>query len=78
MRYYNEEVEALFDLGKATDDREERKKIYEEIMNIAILDDTPLVKIQTMEIKWAANDKVEDFSLLPKGYPNYYNWHWQG
>lgn len=78
MRYYNEEVEALFDQGKATTDDEERKQIYEEIMNIAILDDTPLVKLQTMEIKWAANNKVQDFALLPKGYPNFYNWSWTG
>jgi len=78
MRYYNPEVEALFDQGKAIADPEERKRIYEEIMQIAILDDTPLVKLQTMEIKWAANDKVEDFALLPKGYPNFYDWRWLG
>jgi peptide/nickel transport system substrate-binding protein len=78
MRYYNPDVEALFDQGKAIEDPEERKRIYEEIMQIAILDDTPLVKLQTMEIKWAANDKVEDFTLLPKGYPNFYDWRWLG
>ena len=78
MRYYNEAVEALFDEGKATADEEARKGIYEEIMQIAILDDTPLVKLQTMEIKWAANTKVQNFSLLPKGYPNFYNWSWTG
>ncbi len=78
MRYYNEEVEALFDQGKATTDEEERKQIYEQIMQTAILDDTPLVKLQSMEIKWAANQKVENFALLPKGYPNFYNWSWTG
>lgn len=78
MRYYNEEVEALFDQGKATTDEEERKQIYEQIMDIAILDDTPLVKLQSMEIKWAANNKVQDFTLLPKGYPNFYDWSWTG
>jgi ABC-type transport system substrate-binding protein len=78
MRYYNEAVETLFDEGKATTDEEERKRIYEEIMNIAILDDTPLVKLQSMEIKWAANQKVQNFTLLPKGYPNFYNWSWTG
>jgi len=78
MRYYNEAVEALFDEGKATTDDEERKQIYEEIMQTAILDDTPLVKLQSMEIKWAANTKVQNFSLLPKGYPNFYNWSWTG
>jgi peptide/nickel transport system substrate-binding protein len=76
MRYYNEAVETLFDEGKATTDDEERKRIYEEIMQVAILDDTPLVKLQTMEIKWAANQKVQNFTLLPKGYPNFYDWSW--
>ena len=78
MRYFNQEVEDLFDQGKATADVEERKKIYEEIMKIAILDDTPLVKLKTMEIKWAANKNVEGFALLPKGYPNFYDWRWLG
>lgn len=78
MRYFNQEVEDLFDQGKAIADPEERKLIYEQIMNIAILDDTPLVKLKTMEIKWAANRNVEGFSLLPKGYPNFYDWRWLG
>jgi len=78
MRYFNQEVEDLFDKGKATADREERKKIYEDIMNIAILDDTALVKLKTMEVKWAANKKVEGFTLMPKGHPNFYDWKWVG
>lgn len=78
MRYFNEQVETLFDEGKATADPEARKQIYEEIMDIAILDDTPLVKLKTMEIKWAANKKVEGLTLLPKGYPNFYDWTWVG
>ena len=78
MRYFNQEVEDLFDQGKATDDPEERKRIYEQIMDIAILDDTPLVKLKTMEIKWAANQKVENFALLAKGYPNFYDWQFVG
>lgn len=78
MRYYNEQVETLFDEGKAITDPEARKQIYEEIMNIAILDDTALVKLKTMEIVWAANKKVEGFTLLPKGYPNFYDWKWVG
>lgn len=78
MRYYNPEVEELFDLGKATEDEEERKRIYEEIMRIAILDDTPLVKLQSMEIVWAANQRVEGFSLLAKGLPNFYDYTWRG
>lgn len=78
MRYYNPAVEELFDQGKATADEEERKRIYEEIMKIAILDDTPLVKLQTMDLNWAANSRVDNFTLMPKGYPNFYNWTWLG
>jgi ABC-type transport system substrate-binding protein len=78
MRYFNQQVEDLFDQGKATADREERKKIYEDLMNIAILDDTPLVKLKSMEIKWAANKKVEGLTILPKGYPNFFDWKWVG
>ncbi len=78
MRYFNQEVEDLFDEGKTLTDREARKAIYQEIMDIAILDDTALVKLKTMEIKWAANQKVEGFTLLPQGYPNFYNWTWVG
>jgi ABC-type transport system substrate-binding protein len=78
MRYFNQQVEDLFDQGKATADREERKKIYEDLMNIAILDDTPLVKLKSMEIKWAANKKVEGLTILPKGYPNFFDWTWVG
>ncbi len=70
MRYYNEQVEELFNEGKATTDAEERKRIYEEIMDIAILDDTPLVKLKTMQIFWAANQNVQNFALLPNGLPN--------
>jgi hypothetical protein len=47
-------------------------------MNIAILDDTPLVKLKSMEIKWAANKKVEGLTILPKGYPNFFDWKWVG
>lgn len=78
MRYYNPAVEELFDQGKATADEEERKRIYEEIMKIAILDDTPLIKLQTMDLNWAANNRVDNFTLMPKGYPNFYDWTWLG
>ncbi|MBX3012791.1 MAG: ABC transporter substrate-binding protein [Caldilineaceae bacterium] len=78
MRYFNEEVEALFDQAKATADPEERKALYAQLMDIAILDDTPLVKLKTMEIKWAANQKIEGLAILPKGYPNFYDWKWVG
>jgi len=78
MRYFNQQVEDLFDQAKSTPDREERKRLYKELMEIAILDDTPLVKLKTMDIKWAANKKVEGFTLLPKGYPNFFDWKWVG
>ena len=78
MRYYNPAIETLFDGGKSVNDRQVRKKYYEAIMNTAILDEMPVVKIQTFEMKWAANKKVKSFTLLPKGYPNYYSFKWDG
>lgn len=78
MGYHNTRVEELFDKGKSSTDREERKKIYEEIMKITMLDDTPVAKIQTMTLAWAANDNVQGFYLYPKGYPNWLDWTWKG
>jgi len=78
MRYYNPALETLFDGGKSVYDREIRKKYYEAIMNTAILDEMPIIKIQTLERKWASNKKVKSFNILPKGYPNYYSLKWGG
>jgi ABC-type transport system substrate-binding protein len=78
MRYYNPAIETLFDGGKSVYDREIRKKYYESIMNTAILDEMPIIKIQTVERKWASNKKVKNFNILPKGYPNYYSFKWSG
>ena len=78
MRYYNPALETLFDGGKSVYDREIRKKYYEAIMNTAILDEMPIIKIQTIERKWASNKKLKNFNILPKGYPNYYSLKWGG
>jgi ABC-type transport system substrate-binding protein len=78
MRYYNPAVETLFDGGKSVYDREIRKKYYEAIMNTAILDEMPIIKIQTLERKWASNKKIKNFNILPKGFPNYYSLKWGG
>jgi ABC-type transport system substrate-binding protein len=78
MRYYNPAIETLFDGGKSVYDREIRKKHYEAIMNTAILDEMPIIKIQTIERKWASNKKIKDFNILPKGLPNYYDFKWGG
>ncbi len=78
MRYFNPAIETLFDGGKSVYDREIRKKYYEAIMNTAILDEMPIIKIQTVEKKWASNKKVKNFNILPKGYPNYYSFIWGG
>ena len=78
MRYYNPALETLFDGGKSVYDREIRKKYYEAIMNTAILDEMPIIKIQTLERKWASNKKIKNFNILPKGFPNYYSLKWDG
>ncbi|MGH2558705.1 MAG: ABC transporter substrate-binding protein [Thermomicrobiales bacterium] len=70
MGYVNERVEELFDQGKALTDEARRKPIYTEIMQI-MLEEMPLVKIQTVEVVWAANQRVSGLQLWPKGMPNY-------
>jgi peptide/nickel transport system substrate-binding protein len=70
MGYYNPKIEELFDQGKATLDQEARKPIYSEIIKI-MLEDMPLVKLQTVDIVWGGNKKVQGLQLWPKGYPNW-------
>jgi peptide/nickel transport system substrate-binding protein len=70
MGYVNPRVEELFDQGKATLDQDERRPIYTEIMQI-MLEDMPLVKLQTMEIVWGASQRVQGMEISPKGYPTY-------
>lgn len=70
MGYVNPRVEELFDEGKATLDRDARREIYTEIMAI-MLEDMPLVKLQTMEIVWGASQRVQGMEISPKGYPTY-------
>ena len=78
MVYSNPQIEELFDQAKAITDRAERTRLYEQLLKTTMLDDTPVVKIQTMEIVWAANNNVQDFNLHPKGYPNWFEWTWAG
>jgi peptide/nickel transport system substrate-binding protein len=70
MGYVSPRVEDLFDQGKATLDQDERRPIYTEIMQI-MLEDMPLVKLQTMEIVWGASHRIEGMEISPKGYPTY-------
>jgi peptide/nickel transport system substrate-binding protein len=70
MGYDNPEIETLFDEGKAVLDPEARKAIYSQIIT-KMLEDMPLVKLQTMEVIWAGNHKVSGMEVWPKGMPNY-------
>ncbi|HEY7036122.1 MAG TPA: ABC transporter substrate-binding protein [Thermomicrobiales bacterium] len=70
MGYFNQQIEDLFDQGKATLDQEARKPIYSQIIKI-MLQDMPLVKLQTVDIVWGGNKKVQGLQLWPKGYPNW-------
>jgi peptide/nickel transport system substrate-binding protein len=76
MGYNNPQVEDWFNQGKSIADREKRKATYEQIMKKAMIEEVPLVKFQTVDIVWAANDKVKNFKILPRGYPNLYQWDW--
>jgi ABC-type transport system substrate-binding protein len=78
MGYHNPAVEELFDAAKIPQDREKRKAGYERLLRVAMLEDVPLVKVQTVEIAWAANDKVQGLVVQPKGTPNIYQWEWRG
>ncbi|MFN8591983.1 MAG: ABC transporter substrate-binding protein [Thermomicrobiales bacterium] len=70
MGYDNPKIEELFDKGKATLDQDARKPIYSEIIK-TMLEDMPLVKIQTVEVVWAGDHKVSGMQIWPKGLPNY-------
>ncbi|HYM70141.1 MAG TPA: ABC transporter substrate-binding protein [bacterium] len=79
MGYYNPTVEALFDKAKATRDRTARRTMYAQLLHIAVDDDVPLIKMQSIENAWAANDKVKDLTLLPNNTPALYQpWAWAG
>lgn len=78
MGYTHAQVEEWFNEGKRVSEKDKRKVSYEQIMKKALLEDAALVKIQTMEVAWAANTKVKNFKILPRGYPNLYQWEWVG
>ena len=70
MRYRNQRVEDLFDLGKATLDRELRKQYYAEIVDIVVNQDVPLIKLQTNPRFFGVSDRLQDSYVSPKGYWN--------
>ncbi|MSP12058.1 MAG: ABC transporter substrate-binding protein [Chloroflexi bacterium] len=78
MGYNNPKIEDLFVQSKSTTDKDKRKSGYEQIMKTAMIDEVPNIKFQTIDVVWGANDKVKDFTILPRGYPNLYQWEWLG
>jgi peptide/nickel transport system substrate-binding protein len=68
--YNNPQIETLFDQGVSTLDQDARKKIYSQIIQI-MLQDVPLIKLQTVEVVWAGDKKVSGMEVWPKGMPNY-------
>ena len=70
MRYRNQRVEDLFDLGKGTTDRQARKGYYKEIIDIVVNQDVPLIKIQSMPRFYGVSERVQDAHISPKGYWN--------
>ena len=67
MGYDNPKVDALFDQAKAIYDQKERAKLYQQIVSI-VLEDTPLVKIASDFPIWAANNRVQNVTILPRGF----------
>ena len=77
MRYYNPEIERLFDEGKSTSDRAVRAEVYRQIVDIVVNQDVPIVKLQSMPRFFAANRHVQGGYVNPKGYWNAKDWTWQ-
>ena len=77
MRYYNPEIEELFDAAKSTSDRAVRAELYRQIVDIVVAQDVPFVKLQSMPRFFAANRHVQGGYVNPKGYWNAKDWTWQ-
>ena len=75
MRYYNPEIEALFDEGKSTLDKTVRKPAYARIVDIVINEDVPLIKLQSMPRFYAANMKMRNSQMTPNGYLDFRAWN---
>jgi peptide/nickel transport system substrate-binding protein len=71
MQFFDQKVEDLFDQGKSTLDPEKRKAIYKQITDI-LLDQVPAIKITSLRMAMATNDKVTGLFVSPKGFPQWY------
>jgi len=76
MGYEDAEIESLFDQGKTVLDQKARIPVYEKIMMKAMIQDLPIVKLNSRAELWAANEHVVGMDLLPKGYPNLWEFEW--
>jgi peptide/nickel transport system substrate-binding protein len=74
MGYYDEEIEKLFDDGKAISDPALRKAIYTKIVKKVVFEDVPLIRFTTKPVFWAANDRIQDAYIMPQGYMSFTNW----
>ena len=77
MRYYNPEIERLFDEAKSTTDRAVRAEAYRQIVDIMVNQDVPLIKLQSMPRYFAAGQAVQGGYVNPKGYWNAKDWTFQ-
>ena len=76
MRYYNAEIEELFDRGKSTLDKAVRKPAYARVVDIVVNEDVPLIKIQSMPRFYAANLKMQNAPMTPNGYLDFRAWNY--
>ena len=76
MRYFSEDIEVLFDKGKSTTDRAVRAQAYNDIVDIIVNRDVPIVKLQSMPRYFAANQHIQGGFVSPKGYWNAKDWWW--
>jgi peptide/nickel transport system substrate-binding protein len=68
--YSNPKVDELFSKGKAEQDQNARKAIYNEIQKI-VLQECPTIKLVTTLPAWGMSKKVQGAHLTPTGIPIY-------
>ncbi|SFP58425.1 glutathione ABC transporter substrate-binding protein [Salibacterium halotolerans] len=64
--YKNEEVDKLLDQARREGNREERKALYEDAMNV-LVEDSPMIYMLHKDYLVGVSDKVEGFWVHPNG-----------
>ncbi len=68
--YQNEMVDELLEKGRATMDKEERRKIYGELQQI-LAEEQPMIFIAYIDHTYACSTRVEGLKIQPEGHSGY-------